>query len=81
MSPLEEITEIHQGGVTARRTDGDTREIEADSIVLCSKGRAERNIYRALKGQVGELHAIGDCWAPRQLEQAIFEGSRVARQL
>jgi dimethylglycine catabolism A len=81
MSALEEITEIHQGGVTATRTDGDTREIEADSIVLCSKGRAERSIYRTLKGQVGELHAIGDCWAPRQLEQAIFEGSRVARQL
>ena len=81
MSALEEITEIHQGGVTARRTDGGTREISADSVVLCSKGRAERSVYKALKGRVGELHAIGDCWAPRQLEQAIFEGSRVARQL
>ena len=81
MSALEEIVEIHEGGVTARRTDGGTRQIEADSIVLCSKGRAERGVYRALKGRVSELHAIGDCWAPRQLEQAIFEGARVGRQI
>ena len=81
MSALEEITEIRQGRVTTRRTDGGTREIEADSIVLCSKGRAERGIYKGLKGRVEELHAIGDCWAPRQLEQAIFEGASVGRQI
>jgi hypothetical protein len=31
--------------------------------------------------RVGELHAIGDCGAPRQLKQAIFDGSRVARHV
>lgn len=81
MSALEEITEIHNGGVTAMRTDGSTRAIEADSIVLCSKGRAERSIYKALKERISELHAIGDCWAPRQIEQAILEGARVGRQI
>ena len=30
--------------------------------------------------RVGELHALGDCGAPRQLGQANFGGSHVARQ-
>jgi NADPH-dependent 2,4-dienoyl-CoA reductase/sulfur reductase-like enzyme len=81
MSPLEEIVAIQDGGVTIRRSNGDRRELEADSIVLCTKGRAERSLHRALKDKVKELHAIGDCWAPRQLEQAIFEGSSVARKI
>ncbi|MCC7428088.1 MAG: FAD-dependent oxidoreductase [Alphaproteobacteria bacterium] len=81
MSPLEEIVEIGGPGVTVQKTNGSRRVIEADSVVLCSKGRAEASLYHALKGAVKDLHAVGDCWAPRQLEQAIFEGSRAARQI
>ncbi|MBL8701176.1 MAG: FAD-dependent oxidoreductase [Alphaproteobacteria bacterium] len=86
MSPLEEIVGIDasdaaQLAVEARRTNGTRRRIAADSVVLCSKGRAEVGLYQALKGKVRALHAIGDCWAPRQLEQAIFEGARIAREI
>jgi hypothetical protein len=38
-------------------------------------------LYRSLKGKISRLFAIGDCWAPRQLEQAIYDGSRVAREI
>ena len=55
------------------------RMIAADSVVLCHRGRADRRLYHALKGRVATLHAIGDCWAPRQIEQAILEGAKVAR--
>ena len=54
---------------------------KTDTVVLCSRGAADRGLYRALRGQVPALHAIGDCWAPRQIEQAIFEGGRVARNI
>lgn len=81
MSPLEEITAIREGAVTVRRTNGSEREIAADSVVLCSRGEAARDLYQALRGRVPELHAVGDCWAPRQIEQAIFEGSRAARRI
>jgi len=81
MTALEDVVEIRPGAVVTRRVDHGTRTIEADSVVLCSKGRAERGLYRALKGRVGELHAIGDCWAPRQIEQAVFEGARAGRSI
>lgn len=81
MSPLEEVVEIRPDRVRVRKTDGSEREIATDSAVLCSKGTAERSIYKALKGEVRRLHAIGDCWAPRQIEQAIYEGSKIAREI
>jgi len=81
MSALEDIVAIEPGRVVTERSDGSKRTIEADSVVVCTKGRAERGLWRALKGKVKALHAIGDCWAPRQLEQAIFEGARVGREI
>lgn len=81
MSALEEMVRIEEGAVTLRRTNGDERVVEADSVVLCTKGEAARGLYRELKGRVPESHAVGDCWAPRQIEQAVFEGSRAARRI
>ena len=81
LTPFEEMVEIGPGRVAMRRADDSIREIPTDSVVLCSKGRSERGLYRALKGRVKALWAIGDCWSPRQLEQAIYEGSNVARSI
>jgi len=44
---------------------------------LSAKGKAKGKV----KGKVKELHAIGDCVAPRDIGAAIFEGHRVARSL
>ena len=81
ITPLHDIAGIEQGGVTIARADGATHTIAADSVVLCTRGAAERSLYRALRGEIANLHAIGDCWAPRQIEQAIAEGATVAREL
>ena len=48
-------------------------------MVLSMGSRSIDALYRALKGQVPTLHAIGDCVAPRGIHQAILEGTRVAR--
>jgi len=81
MSALQEVVGVGPGVARVRLTDGSEREIETDSVVFCSKGTADRGVYKGLKGKVGELHAIGDCWAPRQLEQAIYEGSKTGRAI
>jgi 2,4-dienoyl-CoA reductase-like NADH-dependent reductase (Old Yellow Enzyme family)/thioredoxin reductase len=81
MSPLEEMVRIAEGVVTIRRSHGEERLVEADSVVLCSKGAASRGLQQALRGRVAEIHAVGDCWAPRQIEQAVFEGARAARRI
>ena len=58
------------------------RRIEGvDTVVLSMGSRSVDALYRALKGQIAEVHAIGDCVAPRGIHQAILEGTRVARTL
>jgi hypothetical protein len=81
LTPLEEVVRIDDGVVVTRRINHAMRQIEADSVVLCHRGRADRRLFGELKGHVPIVHAIGDCWAPRQLEQAIYEGAKVARAL
>ena len=58
------------------------RRIEGvDTVVLAMGSRSTDALYRALKGKVSALHAIGDCVAPRGVHQAILEATRVARAI
>jgi 2,4-dienoyl-CoA reductase (NADPH2) len=52
-----------------------------DTIVLVVPRLAEAGLYHALKGQVPELHRVGDCVAPRRAHAAIIEGERVGRAI
>jgi NADPH-dependent glutamate synthase beta subunit-like oxidoreductase len=54
---------------------------EVDAVVFATPGRADDALFHALQGAVAELHAIGDCYTPRDVEAAILEGHRVGRAL
>jgi 2,4-dienoyl-CoA reductase-like NADH-dependent reductase (Old Yellow Enzyme family)/thioredoxin reductase len=52
-----------------------------DALVAWLGSRAQDSLWPALRGQVGELHAAGDCLAPRSVEAAMTEGAEIARAL
>ncbi|MEE9199018.1 MAG: FAD-dependent oxidoreductase, partial [Dehalococcoidia bacterium] len=52
-----------------------------DTVVFAAGGQAEDELYHQLKGKVSELHAIGDCYQPRDIEVAVVDGHRVAVEL
>ncbi len=81
MQPMEELSAVSESGVTIARLNHTSYEVAADSVVLCSRGHADRGLYRHLLDRVPALKTIGDAWAPRQLEQAIFEGARAGREI
>lgn len=81
MHPLEEVVAASEEGASVRSLDQVTRVVPCDDIVLCTRGTAERGLYGQLREKGIEVRAIGDSWAPRQLEQAIFEGAKLAREL
>jgi hypothetical protein len=81
MLPLHEVREIGQDDCVIEDVSGKATRIRSDSFVFCSRGVADRPLYKQLIGRIPKLHAIGDCWAPRQLEQAIFEGANVGREI
>jgi mycofactocin system FadH/OYE family oxidoreductase 2 len=61
---------------------GIERRIEpVDTVVLAAGSRSTDSLYRALRGQVSELYAVGDCVAPRGVHQAILDATRVARSI
>jgi mycofactocin system FadH/OYE family oxidoreductase 2 len=45
-----------------------------DTVVLATGPKANEDLYLALKGEVENLHRIGDCVAPRKLDHAVYEG-------
>ena len=58
------------------------RVIENIDTVILSYGGVENNeLYYALKGQVKELYAVGDCNGVRKTMWATNDGATVARQI
>ncbi len=57
------------------------RSAAFDSVILSTGNEAEASLYFALQGRGPELHRIGDCLAPRRIDDAIVDGERVGRML
>jgi len=82
-TPMTGVKEIK--GNTATLYDiytNEEREIKGvDTVVISMGNQANNDLYKLLKGRVGELYAVGDCVAPRRVIDAVYEGHRVARLL
>jgi NADPH-dependent 2,4-dienoyl-CoA reductase/sulfur reductase-like enzyme len=83
LTPGTELRAVEGSAViVANVYSGAKRRIEGvDTVVLSAGSRSTDSLYRALKGQVPELHAVGDCVAPRGVHQAILDATRVARAI
>jgi mycofactocin system FadH/OYE family oxidoreductase 2 len=77
------IDEIEGNVVKAREiyTNTSIRFENYNTIILDMGNVAEDGLYKQLKGQIQELHRIGDCVAPRGIDMAIFEGRKVGEKL
>lgn len=77
-----EVKYVEPGRVTIRNVFSEQEEqIDADTLVTCYWRSADTDLYNSLKGQVKELHAIGDSLAPRRLINAIYDGYTVAMSI
>lgn len=54
---------------------------QVDTLVVSQGHLPEDSLLQELAGLALEIRAIGDCMAPRTVEEAVFEGLRVASQL
>ena len=61
---------------------GQPRHLENVALaVLVTPQAANDRLYLQLQGKVKQLYRIGDCLAPRRVENAILDGERTARAL
>ena len=54
---------------------------DIDTVVYAIGATADNQLYKSLKGKAKELHAIGDCFAPRRIQNAIYDGGKIGREL
>lgn len=52
-----------------------------DTVLIAGQSKSDNEIYRVLKGKRDHVYAVGDCVAPRAIEQAIFEAEIMARTI
>ncbi len=82
MTPHTTVVRIEPGKVIVvdRFAEGE-RELPADVVVMGTYERPAQELYMALKDRVQHLFRIGDCVAPRRIEQAILEGRQVGERI
>jgi hypothetical protein len=51
------------------------------TLVVAGHRLPDDGLLRALHGRVAELHAVGDCLAPRRADSAFWDANQVGRAL
>jgi len=73
--------EITDKGAIFVDSDGNTRELEGDSVVISRGFLPDMTLANALKGKVDEVRCVGDCVEARTIHDAIHEGWLAANQI
>lgn len=76
------VERIAPGEATLRSTLGGPEEIiAADTVVLCMLRSSDDGLYHQLKARGLPVRRIGDCVAPREVDDAVLEGFREAHAI
>lgn len=76
------VKEWHGDGATLTLfLDGSEWQVAAGGLVLATTNHPDGLLQEALADDGLELHAIGDCVAPRRAPYAFYEGAKLGRSL
>jgi 2-enoate reductase len=73
------VLEIADIGVTITDQFNKRSLLSGDTIALASGMNANAGLLKCLRDRVPEVYPIGDCVAPRNVMNAMWEGYRIAR--
>jgi len=76
---IQEVTD--KGVLVTDKKSGEKYLVEGDTVVLALGSKSVSYLSDSLKDNVPELYTVGDCNEPRRVEQAVYEGSLVARRI
>jgi len=76
------VEHIERGQVELRSAlSGAPEHIAADTVVLCMMRESEAGLYQQLKARGLQVRQVGDCVAPREVDDAVLEGFREAHAI
>ncbi len=83
MTPFTGVWEVNADSVdvynVVSQQPGEIEDI--DTVVLASGGAAEDGLFHALQGAGPAIHLAGDGYQPRDIEMAVIDGHRIAREI
>jgi len=75
------LKEITDKGIISTDDEGNLREFEGDSVVVCAGYTPNLVLFDELKNNVKKIYKIGDCVKARLIGDAVNEGWLVANQI
>jgi len=76
------VDRIETGSVDIRSVwGGAERSLEADTVILSMMRRSDDSLHRSLTARGIAATRIGDCLAPREVDDAIYEGFAEGRRI
>lgn len=83
LTPHHRVDAVEADAVVLQNVLNDERERRAgvDTVVFAHGGEADYEQYRALAERDVPVHRVGDCWAPRSLDEAVWEAFEEATDI
>ncbi|MFC5277985.1 FAD-dependent oxidoreductase [Halorubrum rubrum] len=83
LTPHHRVDAVEADEIVLQNVFNDDRERRdsVDTVVFAHGGNADYEQYRALSGTDVSIHRVGDCWAPRSLDEAVWEAFETATEL
>jgi dimethylamine/trimethylamine dehydrogenase len=75
-------------GAIPRKDNGGSFDVEVDAVILVTSRYSDNGLWSELKArkaewapnEIQDIYRIGDCKAPSQVNQAMWDGHRLARE-
>ncbi|MFC4248773.1 FAD-dependent oxidoreductase [Natribaculum luteum] len=83
LTPHHRVDAVEAEAVVLQNVFNDEQERRTgvDTVVFAHAGEADYEQYRALATRDVPVHRVGDCWAPRSLDEAVWEAFETATEL
>jgi 2,4-dienoyl-CoA reductase-like NADH-dependent reductase (Old Yellow Enzyme family)/thioredoxin reductase len=76
------VKRVDEDGIVYVQKGWDRKLMGVDTVVLATGARAEDSLWKAVEGKRGvKAFAVGDCVEARNAMEAIYEGSKIAREI
>lgn len=72
---------VTEQGLIYLDNEGQTRTVEADTIVLAAGSKPNRELFYSIGNMIPETYLIGDCVEPQRILEAVADGFRVGRMI
>ncbi|SMO90309.1 2,4-dienoyl-CoA reductase [Halorubrum cibi] len=83
LTPHHRVDAVEADEIVLQNVFNDERERRdsVDTVVFAHGGEADYEQYRALSDANVPVHRVGDCWAPRSLDETVWEAFETATEL